>query len=67
VITAKIGSEVVTQPYYAGPAPGFAGLQQTDLILPTSLTGNTANVSVCGGPTAAQAICSPPVSVAISE
>ncbi len=26
VITAKIGSEVVTQPYYAGPAPGFAGI-----------------------------------------
>ena len=41
VITAKIGSEVVTQPYYAGPAPGFAGVQQIDLILPTDLTGNT--------------------------
>ena len=59
VITAKIGSEVVTQPYYAGPAPGFAGLQQIDLILPTDLTGNTVNVSVCGGPTAAQVVCSP--------
>ena len=65
VITAKIGSEVVTQPYYAGPAPGFAGLQQIDLILPSDLTGNTVNVSVCGGPTAAQVICSPSVSVAI--
>ena len=67
VITAKIGSEVVTQPYYAGPAPGFAGLQQIDLILPTSLTGTTANVSVCGGPTAAQVICSPAVSVAVTQ
>jgi uncharacterized protein (TIGR03437 family) len=67
VITAKIGSEIVTQPYYAGPAPGFVGLQQIDLILPTDLTGNTVNVSVCGGPTAAQVICSPPFSVAISQ
>jgi uncharacterized protein (TIGR03437 family) len=67
VITAKIGSEVVTQPYYAGPAPGFAGLQQIDLILPTSLAGHTVNVSVCGGPTAAQAICSPAVSVAVTQ
>jgi uncharacterized protein (TIGR03437 family) len=67
VITAKIGSEVVTQPYYGGPAPGFAGLQQIDLILPADLSGNTLNVSVCGGPTAAQVVCSAPFSVAISQ
>ena len=67
VITAKIGSEVVTQPYYAGPAPGFVGLQQIDLILPTDLTGNTVNVSVCGGPTVAQVVCSPAEAVAISQ
>jgi uncharacterized protein (TIGR03437 family) len=67
VIAAKIGSEVVAQPYYAGPAPGFVGLQQIDLILPTGLAGNTVDVSVCGGPTAAQVVCSPPFSVAISQ
>ena len=67
VITAKIGSQVVTQPYYAGPAPGFAGLQQVDLILPADLTGNSVNVSVCGGPTAANVVCSPSVAVAISQ
>ncbi len=67
VITAKIGSEVVAQPYYAGPAPGFAGLQQVDLILPSDLAGNSANVSVCGGPTAKQVVCSPPVAVEISQ
>ena len=67
VITAKIGTEVVTQPYYAGPAPGIAGVQQVDLILPTGLTGNTVNVSVCGGATAAQVVCSPSVPVAISR
>ncbi len=67
VITAKIGSQVVTQPYYAGPAPGFSGLQQVDLILPADLTGNSVNVSVCGGPTAANVVCSPSVAVAISQ
>jgi uncharacterized protein (TIGR03437 family) len=67
VITAKIGSEVVTEPYYAGPAPGFAGLQQIDLILPADLTGSTVNVAVCGGTTVAQAVCSPGVAVAISQ
>lgn len=66
VITAKIGSQVVTEPYYAGPAPGIPGLQQLDLILPADLSGNSVNVEVCGGATAAQAVCSAPVSVAIS-
>jgi uncharacterized protein (TIGR03437 family) len=67
VITANIGTEVVTEPYYAGPAPGIPGVQQIDLILPADLTGNTVNVSVCGGPTAAQVVCSPAVAVAISQ
>jgi uncharacterized protein (TIGR03437 family) len=67
VITAKIGPELVTQPYYAGPAPGIAGVQQIDLILPTTPMGNSLSVSVCGGPTAAQVVCSPQVAVAISQ
>jgi uncharacterized protein (TIGR03437 family) len=67
VITAKIGTEAIAQPYYGGPAPGFPGLQQVDLILPSDLTGSTVNVSVCGGPTAAKVVCSPPTSVAISS
>jgi uncharacterized protein (TIGR03437 family) len=67
VITAKIGTEAVAQPYYAGPAPGFPGVQQIDLILPANLTGSTVNVSVCGGPSAAKVVCSPPESVAISH
>jgi uncharacterized protein (TIGR03437 family) len=67
VITAKIGSEVMTQPYYAGAAPGFAGLQQVDLILPANLTGSSANVSVCGGLTVAQVVCSPSVAVGIAQ
>jgi uncharacterized protein (TIGR03437 family) len=66
-ITAKIGSQAIAQPYYAGPAPGIAGMQQIDLIVPSNLTGGSVNVSVCGGPSTAQAVCSPPVSVAISS
>jgi uncharacterized protein (TIGR03437 family) len=66
-ITAKIGSEVVKQPYYAGPAPGIPGMQQIDLILPTDLTGSSVNVSVCGGASASKVVCSPAVSVAVSK
>lgn len=67
VITAKIGSQVVTKPYYGGPAPGIPGMQQIDLVLPTDLTGSTVNVSVCGGASAAKVVCSPAVSVALSK
>jgi uncharacterized protein (TIGR03437 family) len=67
VITAKIGTLAVAQPYYGGPAPGIPGMQQIDLILPSTLTGSTVNVSVCGGPSAAKVVCSPAVSVALSK
>lgn len=67
VITAKIGTEVVRQPYYAGPAPGIPGMQQIDLILPADLSGSSVNVSVCGGPSAAKVVCSPAVPVALSK
>jgi uncharacterized protein (TIGR03437 family) len=67
VITAKIGTEVVSQPYYGGPAPGIPGVQQINLILPSDLSGSIVNVSVCGGPTAAQVVCSPSVPVAIAQ
>jgi uncharacterized protein (TIGR03437 family) len=67
VITAKIGTEAIAQPYYGGPAPGFPGVEQIDLILPANLTGSTVNVSVCGGPSATKVVCSPTESVAISH
>lgn len=67
VITAVIGSQVVAQPYYGGPAPDLPGVQQIDLILPSTPSGNSVEVSVCGGATSAQVICSPAVAVAISQ
>ena len=67
VITAKIGDQVVNQPYYAGPAPGLPGVQQVDLILPSVLSANSVNVSVCGGTTVGQVTCSPAMQVAIAQ
>ena len=64
-ITAKIGTQTVEHPYYAGPAPGTPGMQQIDLILPSDLTGSSVKVSVCGGSSSAKVVCSPAVSVAI--
>jgi uncharacterized protein (TIGR03437 family) len=67
VITAAIGGQAVTQPYYAGAAPGIPGVQQVDLLLPDNITGNSVAVSVCGGLTAAQVTCSPAVQIAILQ
>ena len=67
VITAQIGGQTVSQPYYAGVAPGLTGVQQVDLILPQSIQGNSVAVSVCGGATADNAICSPAVQVVVSQ
>jgi uncharacterized protein (TIGR03437 family) len=66
VISAKIGDRIVSQPYYAGPAPGIAGVQQVDLMLPDDLTGTAANVSVCGSATA-ETICSPAIRIAVAQ
>ncbi len=67
VITARIASQPVNQPYYGGPAPGLTGVQQVDLILPQDLPGNSVAVAVCGGPTADNVVCSPAVQVALSQ
>jgi uncharacterized protein (TIGR03437 family) len=64
-ITATIQGQTVNSPYYAGPAPGLTGVQQVDLILPQSLTGNTVMVSICGAVNG-QPVCSTPASVTVS-
>lgn len=66
-ISAMIGSQIVAQPYYAGPAPGLPGVQQIDLILPSTISGNTVSVQVCGGGSRLGTACSPPVAVAIQQ
>ena len=67
LITARIGNDVIGQPYYAGPAPGLTGVQQIDLIVPADLTGSTAAVSVCGVVITGQSVCSPSVQVNIAQ
>jgi uncharacterized protein (TIGR03437 family) len=66
-ITAKIGDQVVSQPYYAGPAPSLPGVQQVNLIVPQDLAVPTAGVSVCGAATQDQVVCSPAVQIAIGQ
>src|SRR5579864_17943 len=67
VITAKIGDRAIAQPYYAGPAPALSGVQQVNLIVPSDLTGATASVSVCGGATSDQVVCSPAAQIAVAQ
>lgn len=47
-ITARIGSMELTNLYYAGPAPGYPGVQQINLVLPAGLSGVTAALYACG-------------------
>ena len=58
-ITGRIGDRVIT-PLYAGPAPGFPGVQQINLQIPSDLSGVTTDVYVCGATVAnaASPVCS---------
>lgn len=67
VITAQLAGQPVSQPYYGGVAPGLAGVQQVDLILPQDLQGNSVAVSVCGGASADKVTCSPAIQVVLSQ
>ena len=59
-VTAKLGSETIASPRYAGPAPGFPGLQQVNLDIPAAFSATGADLSICTG-----AVCSPTVRVSI--
>lgn len=48
VITARVGSTELTDLYYAGPAPGYPGVQQINLVLPAGVSGVTTGLYVCG-------------------
>jgi uncharacterized protein (TIGR03437 family) len=47
-ISARIGSTEYTNLYYAGPAPGYPGVQQINLQIPTGLGGTTTELYACG-------------------
>ena len=47
-ITVRIGSTEITSLYYAGPAPGFPGVQQINVAVPARLGGITTELYACG-------------------
>ena len=59
-ITARIGSTEITNLYYAGPAPGYPGVQQINLVVPAGLGGVTTQLYACGT-SAGTEVCSLPV------
>jgi uncharacterized protein (TIGR03437 family) len=60
-ITAKVGNETISHLNYAGPAPGFSGVQQVNLRLPHDVNGPTVSIVLCGG-----GVCGPPATVNVS-
>lgn len=61
-ITARMASQVITTPYYAGPAPGLLGVQQVDLTIPLDVDTSNLEVAVCGND-----VCSATIKVAIQQ
>jgi uncharacterized protein (TIGR03437 family) len=59
-ITARIGTTEITNLYYAGPAPGYPGVQQINLAIPAGLGGMTTELYACGT-SAGTEVCSVPV------
>ena len=47
--SVKVHDRVLTQPYYAGPAPGIPGVQQVDFAIPEDLPSITTTFVICGG------------------
>lgn len=68
-ITAKIHDREIAVPYYAGPAPGFPGLQQINIAIPDDLPSMTTEVIVCGTLAAnpGQRVCSRPAKVILQQ
>jgi uncharacterized protein (TIGR03437 family) len=65
-ISARIHDQDIDVPYYAGPAPGFQGVQQVNVQIPQGLSGLTTDLSVCGAPDSSSAkICSTPIQLSI--
>jgi uncharacterized protein (TIGR03437 family) len=63
---ARFHDQDIDAPYYAGPAPGLAGVQQVNVAIPVNLHGMTTDLSVCGAADASGAkVCSPPIQVTI--
>jgi uncharacterized protein (TIGR03437 family) len=65
-ITARLGGQVISAPYYAGPAPGVTGVQQVNVQIPNVYPAGTVDLAVCGDAGQGQApICSTAVPLTI--
>jgi uncharacterized protein (TIGR03437 family) len=58
-ISVRVGSTELTNLYYAGPAPGYPGVQQINVALPAGLQGVTTSLYACGT-SAGSEVCSLP-------
>ncbi len=63
-ISARIGSTEITNLYYAGPAPGFPGIQQVNLLVPAGMGGISTQLYACGTSNGTE-VCSLPVSLTL--
>lgn len=61
-VTGKIHDRDNLTPYYAGPAPGFPGVQQVNLVVPADLPAMTTEVKVC-----AAGVCTPPAPLTLKQ
>ena len=59
-ITARIGTTEITKLYYAGPAPGYPGVQQINLLVPAGMGGISTALYACGTSSGGE-VCSLPV------
>lgn len=64
-ISAKIHDREITQPQFAGPAPGLPGLQQVNFFIPEDLPSMQSEVLVCGTPANSRdtRVCSKPYTI----
>ncbi|MEK7751182.1 MAG: hypothetical protein AAB654_04645, partial [Acidobacteriota bacterium] len=61
-ILARVHDRAAATPLWAGPAPGFDGLQQVNVWIPDDLPAMTTDIRVCAYPPErpSEPICSPP-------
>jgi uncharacterized protein (TIGR03437 family) len=47
-ISVRVGSTEITNLYYAGPAPGYPGVQQVNFVVPSGFGAVTTQLYACG-------------------
>ena len=64
-ISVKIHDREISQPDYAGPAPGLPGIQQVNVVIPGDLPTMQSEVLVCGSPVSSSdtRVCSKPYTI----